>query len=112
MIVRKMIETLQKMDANAEVKLHERFGEPVLFVVALKNDNNTVWLETESDNDMGSELEARFEYAAKIENNVDELDFYTELIETGINVDMVRKYMGDETANHMKEFCEEHGLLD
>lgn len=111
MIVKKMIELLQTMDPNAEVKLHERFGELVLFVVALANNEDTVWLETESDNDLCSELEARFEYAAEIENNVNELDFYTDLIETGINVDMIRKYMGDETANHMQEFCEEHGLL-
>ena len=30
--------------------------------------------------------------------------------ETGITVEMVRKYMDDETANHMQEYCEEHGL--
>lgn len=30
---------------------------------------------------------------------------------TGITVDMVRKYMDDETADHMKTFCEEHGLI-
>ena len=99
------------MPANAEVTLHNRFGEPVLFVVALASDDNKVWLETESDNDMSSELSARFENA--LENQIDELDFYLEkLSEIGITVDMVRKYMGDEIANHMKEFCEEHGLID
>lgn len=40
-----------------------------------------------------------------------ELDFYTDLLETGITVDMVRKYMNDETADHMRDFCKEHGLL-
>lgn len=110
MIVKKAIEILQNMNSNAELKLHDRFGEPVLFIVALENDNNTVWLETETDNDMGSEIGARFENA--LEKQLDELDFYTDLLETGITVDMVRKYMDDETANHMKDFCEEHGLLD
>lgn len=29
-----------------------------------------------------------------------------------IDVPMVRKYLGNETADHMQEFCEEHGLLE
>lgn len=33
------------------------------------------------------------------------------MLESGINVDMVRKYMGDETADHMQDYCEDHGLL-
>lgn len=56
------------------------------------------------------ELESKFENA--VEKQQDELDFYTELIEAGFTVDMVRKHIDDETANHMQEFCEEHGLLD
>lgn len=66
-------------------------------------------METESENDIGEEIGVRFENA--LENWDDELDFYMDLIETGITVDMVRKYMDDETADHMKTFCEEHGLI-
>lgn len=28
-----------------------------------------------------------------------------------MGVNLVRKYMGSEKANHMQEFCEEHELL-
>ena len=47
----------------------------------------------------------------KVENGMDELDVYSDMLKTGIDVDMVRKYMGNDVANHMKKFCEEHGLL-
>lgn len=110
MTVGKMINLLKTMNPKAEVKLHERFGEPVLFVVALQNDENTVWLETESDNDMAAEIEARFENAS--EKQLDELDFYMDMLETGIDVGMVRKYMGNEAADHMLGFCRNHGLID
>lgn len=41
---------------------------------------------------------------------LDELDVYMDMLEIGIGVDMVRKYMGDELADHMEKFCKEHGL--
>lgn len=109
MKVKTAISQLEKMNPEAELKLHERFGEPLLFVVGLANDNSLVWLETESDNDMASEIEERFKIAA--EEQIDELDFYMEMLETGIDVDMVRKYVGDERAKHMEQFCREHGLI-
>lgn len=31
--------------------------------------------------------------------------------ETGIDIKMVRKYLGDDAADHMKDFCKEHGLI-
>lgn len=58
---------------------------------------------------MLAEIGARFDDA--IDTDQDETDFYTELLETGIDVAMVRKYMGDGPANCMQCFCEEHGLL-
>ena len=44
-------------------------------------------------------------------NEWNELDFYMDLLDDGIDVDMVRKYMGEDTADVMAEFCEEHGLV-
>ena len=107
--VARLIDELSIMNPEAVVKLNSKTGEEVLFVVALKKDPSVVWLETESENDIGEEIGVRFENA--LENWDDELDFYMDLIETGITVDMVRKYMDDETADHMKTFCEEHGLI-
>lgn len=59
--------------------------------------------------DMSDEIQARFDDA--IENGTDELDVYMEMLETGIDVPMVRKHLGDEAADHMQDFCEEHGLI-
>lgn len=58
---------------------------------------------------MSDEIQARFDDA--IENGTDELDVYMEMLETGIDVPMVRKRLGDEAADHMQDFCEEHGLI-
>ena len=109
MTVKMMFEELQKMDPEAQVRMHDRMGEPALFVVALSNDSKTVWLEAESEIDLGNELETQFEHA--LEAQVDELDFYMELLERGITVETVREYMGTETADHMEGFCKEHGLI-
>ena len=68
-----------------------------------------VWLDGDHDFDLGAEISARYERA--IEEQIDELDFYMDLLEIGIGVNLVRKYMGSEKANHMQKFCEEHGLL-
>lgn len=109
MKVKKAIEILSNMNPEAEIRLNDRNGFPLLFILALQNDNNTVWLECENDCDLGEELSVRFETAA--EEQLDELDFYMDLLEIGINVATVRAYMGDEVAKHMELFCKEHGLI-
>lgn len=109
MRVKYLIEKLKDVDPNAVVRLHHKDGEPVLFVLELMNRADVVWLETESDNDMAEEIQARLN--AAIEEGEDELDVYAAMLESGIDVDMVRRHLGDETADHMKMFCEEHGLI-
>lgn len=109
MNVEQVLEHLKRFNPEATLRLHTLDGEEVLFIVAYGHDNNVVWLECESDNDMSSEISARFENA--IEEGIDELDVYMEMLEIGIDVDMVRRWMGDEDADHMKEYCEEHGLI-
>ena len=109
MKVKTAISRLEKMNPEAELKLHHPCGEPLLFVMGYANDDSVVWLETESDNDMANEIEARFENAA--EEQIDELDFYMDMLETGIDVDIVSKNTDDERADHMEQFCREHGLI-
>lgn len=58
---------------------------------------------------MADEIQSRFDDA--IENGTDELDVYMEMLEAGINIPMVRKYMGNSVADSMQKFCEEHGLI-
>ena len=62
-----------------------------------------------NDNDMREEIQARFDTA--LEDGKDELDVYSEMLETGIDIKMVRKYLGDDAADLMKDFCKEHGLI-
>lgn len=61
------------------------------------------------ESDIALEVHKRFENS--MEEQVDELDFYMELLEIGATVALVRRYEGDEKADHMQRFCEEHGLL-
>lgn len=71
---------------------------------------DTDYIETYLTKDMGEAISARIQQA--LENDEDELNFYMEMLENGIDVEMVRKFVSDEAADHMQEFCEEHGLLD
>ena len=103
-----LIKKLEKMDPEAEVRLHDKTGEPVLFVLSAKKFPD-VWLQTEGDIDMADEIQTRFDDAIK--NGTDELDVYMEMLDTGIDVPMVRKYLGDEAADYMQRFCGEHGLI-
>ena len=110
MKVKLLIEKLQKMDPEATVLLGDRFGKEILYVDTFENMDGhyPVWLETEDDVDMKEEINAMFNYF--IENDIDELDGYTEMLDIGITPDMVREHVGDEAADHMEKFMEKHGL--
>ena len=95
MTVGTLIKYLQKYDENEIVRLHCVDGEPVLFALQAMNKPG-VWLETESDAAL---------------HGVDEGDVYSLMLEQGIDIGMVRKYIGDDAANKMRTYCEHHGLL-
>lgn len=109
MKVKTLIKELEKFNPDAVVKLNDYDGGTALFVNCRVDDENIVWIDGEDDFDLSAELEARYEIA--IEENIDELDFYMDLLEIGITVDHVRECMGKEKAKHMKDFCKEHGLI-
>lgn len=109
MKVKTAIKKMEKLNPEADLRMGNYEGNPVLFIESRLNDDGVVWLESESDIDLGNELKTRFEIAS--EEQMDELDFYMELVEIGITIEMIRKYMGDEVAVHMKQFCEEHALI-
>lgn len=100
MKVEALIKRLQKMNPDAVVHLHYKDGDEVLFIMAQQNDNSVVWLETEYDNDMGQEIQARFD--AIDHGEVDDKTMYAEMLSLGITVDMVRKYTGDDNADRME----------
>lgn len=109
MKVKKLIERLNKFNPEAEVRLNDHYGETALFVNACVNDDNVVWIDGEDDIDMGSELDTRWQESPNAFKT--DLDFYKDLLETGITVDMVRKYMGDNYADIMEKCCKENNLL-
>lgn len=109
MKVKTLIQSLQKKNPEAKVMLNYRDGNECLFCLSAKGEDDVVWLEGEHDMDLSAELEARYEHA--METGMDELDFYIDLLEIGITMIMVSRYMGKEHAEHMKTFCNEHGLI-
>ena len=56
MKVKTLIKKLEKMDPEAEVRLHDKTGESVLFVLCAKKYPD-VWLQTEGDVDMSDEIQ-------------------------------------------------------
>ena len=108
MKVSRMIKELQKYNPDAEVKMHHRQGNNALFVLAYVGDENTVVIEDKSDNDLGSELGERFYLAS--EKQLDELDFFTDLLETGFTLDDIKENLPDK-YEYSKQFLEEHGLI-
>lgn len=106
------LKKFEKFNPDADVKLHNKAGESVLFVMGTKEDDDTVWIESESDVDMVAELDERFR---SIENVTDEeklFAFYRELLDTGITPEMISKYLGFNYAAKMLIFCYEHKLLN
>lgn len=105
MKVGRLIEKLQKFDKDATVRLHSINGEEVIFVTAYQNNNESIFLETASENDMGSEIDARLE---DIKSHDEERNRYIDMWLDGINVEMVRKYAGEEAAKRMEEIIKSY----
>lgn len=117
MKIKRLIKQLQKFAEEmpeAEVRLNDKSGSEALFAVAIENTDahpelkNVVWIESKDDIDMGEELEARFANAA--EEQLDELDFFMDLLDTGFTLDDIKTYVPDR-YEYAKTFMEEHGLI-
>lgn len=108
MTVERLIKQLENYNPKAEVKLNDYKGEVALFALALANDDNTVWIEGKDDIDLGEEISARFANASEIQ--IDELDFFFDLLDMGITLEDIRLYCPDK-YEYSKSFMEEHGLI-
>ena len=104
--VESLLTYLQKIPSDADVIVTT--GDPVLFVVSYNKFPNLVILEDRHNNDLSSELDARFEAAA--EKQWDELDFFMDLLDTGFTLADINKYC-PEKYEYSKKFMEEHGLI-
>ena len=108
MTVERLIVQLLDYNPKAEVRLNDRRGEIALFALTLQDDDNIVWLEGKDDIDLGEEISARFERANEIQ--MDELDFFIDLLDTGITLEDIELYCPDK-YEYSKTFMEEHGLV-
>lgn len=108
MKVKRMIKKLQKFNPDAEVKLHCKEGNNALFVLAYAGNEEVVIIEDKDDNDLRSELSVRFDSAQ--DEQVNELDFFMDLFESGFTLDDIRENL-PERYEYSKNFCEEHGLM-
>lgn len=108
MKVSRMIAELQKYSKDAEVKIGGFEGDNAVFILVQRDLPEVVAIETKADVDMSEELNARFEYAA--EHQVDELDFFIDLTETGITLEDIKEFAPGryEYANN---FMKSHGLV-
>lgn len=104
--VESLLTCLQKLPSDADVIVAT--GDPVLFVVSYDKFPDQVILEDWHNNDLSSELDARFEVAA--EKQWDELDFFMDLLDTGFTLADINKYCS-EKYEYSKKFMEEHGLI-
>lgn len=114
MTVERLIKELENLNMpKAEVKLNDIHGSTALFALALANPyhkelSNVVWIESKNDIDMENELSARFEDASELQ--MDELDFFMNLLDTGFTLDDIKEYL-PEQYEYSKNFMEEHGLI-
>ena len=108
MTVERLIKQLSNMNPKAEVRLNDHRGTVALFALAMTGEDDIVWIEGKDDIDLGEEISARFENAT--ESQLDELDFFMDLLETGITLDDIKTYY-PEKYEYSKNFMEEHGLI-
>lgn len=106
--VKELIDILTLFPEDTDVKMHCKTGLPLLFVIGYVNYPDVVVFEDASDNDLSSELSARFEYAA--EEQLDELDFFMDLLDTGFTLEDIKLHL-PEKYEYSKRFMEEHGLI-
>ena len=108
MTVERLIKQLKNYNPKAEVRLNDLRGEVALFALALEGNDNVVWIEGKDDIDLGEEISARFQNAS--ETQMDELDFFIDLLDTGITLADIKLYY-PEKYEYSKKFMEEHGLI-
>lgn len=108
MTVERLVKQLQKCNPKAEVRLNDCRGTVALFALSMSNNDNLVWIEGKDDIDLGEEISARFENAS--EAQMDELDFFMDLLDTGITLEDIKQYCPDK-YEYSKVFMEEHGLI-
>lgn len=103
MTVQLLLNMLNSMDDSSKVLLNN--GDECLFLLQEMGlgQDKIVWLEGESDN-LANELQERLCIAAA--DQMDEMDFYRDLMEMGVTPSMVGKALGEDKETVMQYYCE------
>ena len=101
------IDKLEKMDRNADLKLHHFLGDDVTFICSAVGKEGVVWIEGKQDNDNRAELNARY-YNKKV-NNISDKEFYKDLLQI-YTLDDIKEYLPEEYENAVKS-CKELNLV-
>lgn len=122
MTVKSIIEKLQALNMPTAKVVLNGWDEEALTITGYPSDvksgypvsvPNRVMIRSKEGysypfGNMRAELEKRFEKAS--ETYADELEFFTDLLETGFTLnDIMMNY--HEKYDYSKRFCEEHGLI-
>ena len=94
MTVERLINQLKNFNPKAEVRLNDHRGTIALFALATVDNNDLVWIEGKDDIDLGEEIYARFEKASEMQ--MDELDFFLDLLDMGITLEDIKECCPDK----------------
>lgn len=98
----------KNMESDERVLAHNYYDNEELFALQIIGHEEYVVLEDTSDINMTEELSAQFDHAA--EEDLDETDFFMDLLEMGFTLDHIKQYLPDK-YEYSKTFMEEHGLI-
>ena len=101
------IDKLEKMDRNADLKLHHFLGDDATFICSAVGKEGVVWIEGKQDNDNRAELNARY-YNKKV-NNISDKEFYKDLLQI-YTLDDIKEYLPEEYENAVKS-CKELNVV-
>lgn len=101
MKVKALISKLEGMNQDAEVRLHHPLGSVALFALAVKGNDDVVWLESVEDINLKEELYAQYENAV-----ADGLDYDViaeNLKNIGFTWEQIEANLDEEICEHLKE---------
>ncbi len=107
MKVKELIRQLKEFDPEARVFADSEQCDEILCSFAF-TDNGNVVLEHAGQFDVKSEIGQMLD--DYLEDGVDETDAYTEMCDKGFTPDVVSWFYDKWVGEHMKKYCEEHGI--
>jgi hypothetical protein len=107
--IAEIVKELKVFNPEAELKFHNENGPAVIFLYNF--GPNGMLAVGEYDTCMQSEIGIMLYDELRNDEDRTLLDVYKDLLDYGIDVEMMRKYRGDKDAELMERFCKENGLI-